>query len=283
MTKEPERWHLTRDGHEHTVEISSKATVWILRWTRDGKEVATHRTSDSTAVLDGKKRGALRIKLPSFTGPARQVTLYDVPADKKKDDNATTQAHLGVGGTDFVPEAGSKAAKREAWIREHPNLYAARRTGAALAGVLLPIAAIWLLQKITWRPDINWPRINLPDLNLPSIPWPDIDIPWPEISVDIPFPDIDLPSLPGWVKYVWPVLLAFGIAQAELRRRRQQDARRKELEEAELKAANDKQPGTSSTAKTAGDHKPEKKPDPDADEPSKTTAACKVPSTPPRA
>ncbi len=77
---------------------------------------------------------------------------------------------------------------------------------------------------------IPWPTIAIPwpDWNLPSIPWP--SIPWPSI----PWPDWDLPELPAWLKalleklkYVWPVVLAFGLAHAEVKRRRRQDERRR--------------------------------------------------------
>jgi len=302
MAKEPERWHLTYGGHEHTVEISSKATAWLLRWTTDGAEVASKKTSESTVVLDGQEHGAVRLKLPSLAGPARQVTLFTDPdggssrikswfrvrgaRGKKKDPvepapgpeqaGATGQAHLGVGGTDFLPEPGSKAARREAWIREHPHLYAARRSALAAVGVLLPLGVLWLLRQllkqITWRPDL--PDVNLPSVNLPSIPWPHVD-------VNLPFPDVnlpdlpDLPSLPGWTQYAWPVLIAFGVAQAELRRRRQQD-RQRGLEAPEAKEANGKRPGISKLGKSEQALKPQKQDEPEQDD--KTTQACRVES-----
>ncbi|MBT0769123.1 hypothetical protein KIH74_09350 [Kineosporia sp. J2-2] len=269
MSKEPERWHLSHDGHEHTVEISP-GTSRRLRWTSDGTEVASKKTSDNTVVLDGHEHGAIRLKLPTLPGPARQVTLYTPGAQL----GATGSAHAGVGGTDFVPEEGSRAARRETWIRDHPYLYTARRTGTALAGVLLPIALIWLLKRITWRPDIN-----LPTIDLPRIPWPHIDVPWPEINLpDLPnLPNLpDLPDLPGWSQYVWPVLLAFGVARAELRRRRQQDEKRRAaaLEAPEPKQANDKEPGRS----RPGQEQPGvAKPDRPKDD-TKTTQACRVES-----
>ncbi|MCE0537406.1 hypothetical protein LWF15_18040 [Kineosporia rhizophila] len=283
MSKEPERWHLAQDGHEHTVEISTTAASWVLRWTSDGTEVAAKKTSDSTVVLDGKDHGAVRLKLPSLTGPARQVTLYsaaDEGAKKSKDLGAAGQAHLGVGGTDFVPEEGSRAARREAWIREHPNQYAARRTATALAGVLVPVALIWLLRQITWRPDIDLPRIDLPRIQLPRIPWPEIDlpdIPWPDIDINLP----DLPNLPGWVQYVWPVLIAFFVTQAELRRRRQQDEKRRAAaeaaaREAELKAVNEKKPVLSKIAEALPGLPKADRPDPEPEKDEKTTQACRT-------
>ncbi|MDP9824447.1 hypothetical protein [Kineosporia succinea] len=272
MSKEPERWHLIHEGHEHTVEISTKATAWMLHWKADGSTVAQKKTSENTVVLDGKEHGAIRLKLPSISGPARRVTLYASPEPK----GATGQAHLGVGGTDFVPEEGSRAAKREAWIRDHPHQYATRRTLTALAGVLVPIGLLWLLRQITWRPDVNLPSVNLPSVDLPRIPWPDIDlpsIPWPDVNL----PSVNLPDLPGWVQYVWPVLLAFGVAQAELRRRKQQDLKRSEASRtasgATSKESNGEQPGRSKTGEARPDENQTTTRDTDDEKP---VQACKV-------
>ena len=94
-------------------------------------------------------------------------------------------------------------------------------SGAAAAGALAAVLGLWLLSRIhipwpDWHLRLPWPHIDWPD-----VPWPDIAIPWP---------DWQAPSLPEWLrelmaklKYVWPVLLAAGLAHAEVRRRRQQD------------------------------------------------------------
>lgn len=67
----------------------------------------------------------------------------------------------------------------------------------------------------------------VPELDDGQLSWPHID--WP----DLPWPDWQVPSLPDWLrelmaklKYLWPVLLAAGLAHAEVRRRRQQDMRK---------------------------------------------------------
>ena len=80
-----------------------------------------------------------------------------------------------------------------------------------------------------------------------SFDWPDLpDLPSPDLP-DLPnLPGIPLPdvSLPGWLlwilqhaKYVVPILVAWGLAQAEINRRRKQDelraARRAEQAERE--------------------------------------------------
>jgi hypothetical protein len=150
-----------------------------------------------------------------------------------------------MGGIDLVPEAGSRAAARETWIREHPRLYVVFRTATAVSGLLLPVLLFWLLAQIR----IPWPSISipLPDWHLPSLPWPDISIPWPQW---------DLPELPPWLrailekaKYVWPVALALGIAHAEVKRRRQQDKRR-------LRSADPVDPQSSPPARPAASDNP---------------------------
>ena len=217
---DPERWLLTIREDQHLVEILHAALGRRITWSVAGAEVATRRTSEERVVLDGGSRGALSVRLPRLMGPARRVTWYSPGSEL----GALAAAHAGIGGVDLDPEPGSRAAAREAWIREHPRQYAARRAGAAAAGALAAVLGVWLLSRIhipwpDWHLRIPWPHIDWPD-----VPWPDIAIPWP---------DWQLPSLPEWLrelmarlKYVWPVLLAAGLAHAEVRRRRQQDAQK---------------------------------------------------------
>jgi len=206
MGDDREQWHLVLGKHSHVIEIAQGAVVREARWTRDGTEVASKRTSDETIVLTAEAGDAVRLKFP-LMGPARRVTLHD----------SETEAHTGLRGADFEPECGSKAAARAEWIGQHPHLHTARQTALAAAGVVIPIIAIWVLTLVPWPSlDIPWP-----DVDLPSIPWPDVpSIPWP----DIPWPDVDLPDLPGWLepvrKFFIPVLIAFFIARGEVKRRR---------------------------------------------------------------
>lgn len=220
---DPERWHLTVDDRALEVAITSSGWGHEIVWRADGDEVTRKKTSDERVVLTDEEAGAIGVRLPKWTGPARRVSYY-APDDQ----DAATQAHLGVGGVDFDPEPGSAAAEREAWIRAHPHRYAARRVAAAVAGVAVPLLLLWLLARFA-LPAVPWPDWDLPDLpfpDLPSLP----QIPWP----DIPWPDLPNWSLPGWVqavldvlRYLWPVLLAAVIAYAELKRRRDQDARKR--------------------------------------------------------
>ena len=216
---ETERWRLRDGEREHVLEIDEAGLKRRLTWLVDGEQVATATTSDERVVLDGEAAGALGVRLPTFTGPARRVTLHE----------DEVRAHAGVGGTDLDPEAGSKAAAREEWIRAHPHLHTARRTAVAVARVGAPFVVLWLLSRIVV--DIPWPDVDLPSLplpDLPRIPWPDLpSIPWPDIDL----PSIPWPDVPGWVetaaKLLGPVLLAFVLARGEVRRRRQQDERKR--------------------------------------------------------
>lgn len=256
---EIERWLLSEprvDGGvvELVVEISDAGLGRRIAWSVDGEEVAQQQTGENRVVLDGGEHGALRLRLPTFVGPARRVTWWPPtgllpeeieqaaatdPAEPGAGEEATdedeelpplAQAHLGFGGIDFDPEPGSKAAKREEWIRTHPRQFALRRTAIAVAGVVIPVLLVWLLARFA-LPAIPWPSWNIP---WPRIPWPDWSIPWPQI----PWPDWRLPrwdiAVPGWVrwiadnaKFVIPVVIALFYAQREVKRRRDQDERKR--------------------------------------------------------
>lgn len=206
-----ESWYLAGGEHDDVVEIAQGRLVREVWWTRDGTEVATKKTSDETIVLTAQAHGAVRLKF-ALVGPARRVTLH----------GSETEAHTGLGGADFEPEPGSRAAERAEWIGRHPHLHTARQTAVAAAGVVVPIVAIWLLTLVPW------PSVDVPDLGMPSIPWPDLPaVPWPDLPA-VPWPDLDLPDLPAWVdtvrKLLIPILIAFFIARGEVRRRRKAEA-----------------------------------------------------------
>jgi hypothetical protein len=216
MAQEPERWRLVHEGHEHVVEIADAGLRRAVTWRVDGTEVGDRRTTDKRVVISGGERGAVRVQLPEFVGPARRVTWYSTDGAL----DAEAAARTGLGGLDLVPDPGSKAAAREAWIREHPRLYVARRVATAVLSALVPLLVLWLLSQVR----IPWPSISIPwpDWRLPSIPLPDLP--------DLP----DLPELPAWLRalldrleYVWPVVLALGLGYSEVKRRRQQDERRR--------------------------------------------------------
>lgn len=116
------------------------------------------------------------------------------------------------------PPPGTLAARREAFARRHPALYASHHAAAGVAKVLLGLIGIGFLLRL------------LPDISI-DLPLPSIDIPWPPFDLpDLPdlLPDLpDLPPLPGWVrailesaKYWGPILAGVAYAIVEYRRRR---------------------------------------------------------------
>lgn len=226
---EMERWTLERGGRSHVVEVTPKGLGRTIAWRHDDEVVVERSTWDDTVRLvpDDEGVGAVRLRFGPF-GPARRVTWYDGTGDL----DAATSAELGVGGVDLVPEPGSRAARRDEWIDAHPRLHTAKRTAAAVVGVLVPLLVVWLLGRFA-LPAIPWP-----DWDLPRIPWPDLpSIPWPQIDLpQIPWPDWQLdwtpPAWLAWIrdhaKYVTPVVVAFVVARAEVRRRRRQRELREE-------------------------------------------------------
>lgn len=200
-------WRLTDDGRDHRVEADPGMSRRI-RWYVDDELVAERKAMEDRVRLSSPA-GELEVRFSGLGAP-RRATLGTFP-----------------GGTDLVPDPGSKADAYEQRVREHPTRYAVIATVGGVARVVVPILLAVLAARFALSLDLPRPNLPLPDL--PSIPAPDLPtIPWPSI----PWPDW---SLPGWVgevldkaKYVWPVVLAFVLARAEIRRRKQQDERRQE-------------------------------------------------------
>jgi hypothetical protein len=108
-------------------------------------------------------------------------------------------------------------------VLDHPTRFALIATAGGVAKVVVPI----LLSLVVVRFAINlpWPHLPHPDLpDLPRVPWPDVPLP--------DLPDVHAPDWLRWLldkaKYVWPVVLAYVLARAEIRRRREQEQRRAE-------------------------------------------------------
>lgn len=222
---ETERWLLQHEGAEHVVEIVPSGVGRRVTWAIDGEEVAAKTGHDDRIVLDGGMHGALAVRMPALLGPARRVTWWSSGQGVA----AVAAAAVGIGGLDLDPEPGSAAARREAWIRAHPRRYAARRIGTRTAGLVAVIVATWLLTQVV-VPAIPWPDWRLPEIPWPQVPWPQIAWPSP------PWPDWSLPTIPEWLRtiarytqFLWPVVLAAVLTRAELRRRRDQDERKRSL------------------------------------------------------
>jgi len=207
-----QRFDLTVSGRTHRVEVQDGALRREIRWYVDDKLAAVTKTADEKVTLkpEDPELGLLALRF-SMLGKPRRATWFE-PGEED-----AAKAAVGIGGIDLDPEPGSRAAAYEQKVREHPRRYAAQHTAAGVAKVVLPLLFLFLAARFTFSlplPDVNAPDLPLPDL--PSIPWPDIN--WPDWS------------LPGWVrevldkaKYMLPVIIAFVLARAEIRRRRTQD------------------------------------------------------------
>jgi hypothetical protein len=209
-------WTLAHEGRRHRVVVGG-GLAHEVRWYVDDELLAEQKTWDDTVTVEAADRKL--VVRHSGLGTPRRATLYAAGED--------VAALTGLGGVDLVPEPGSRAAAYEARVREHPTRYAALATAGGVAKVVVPI----VLALVAVRFAVRLPFPDLPHPDLPDVPWP--SLPFPDLP-DLP----GLPDVPGWVrrvldtlKYVWPVVLAFVLARAEIRRRRAQDERRRSTED----------------------------------------------------
>jgi hypothetical protein len=193
-------WTLEHEGRQHRIVAGGNA-AHVVRWYVDDQLLAEKKTWDDKVVVKAADaaEGQLVVRYSGLGTPRRAT----------------------IGGVDLVPEPGSRSAAYEDRVREHPTRYAAVATVGGVAKVVVPL--LLSLVVIRFAIAIPWPHIDLPDpADLPSIPFP-----------SVPLPDLPDWHLPGWlrwlldkVKYVWPVVLAYVLARAEIRRRQDQDRER---------------------------------------------------------
>lgn len=161
-------------------------------------------------------------------------------------------AYAGSVDMDFDAPVGSRAARTQAWGREHPGLFAARHVAMQLGGVLIALLGLGALFKHLIAPVIRWIVERMPDIDWPDIPWPQITwptLPWPDIHLPrIPWPDV---GPPPWWHYVvsffaWiepyediakALLIGLTIALFEARRLRRQQRLRRDAEAHKQKQA----------------------------------------------
>lgn len=193
-------WASTIDGARHRVEVRGGAVRRYTQWSVDGERVAAKGSAESRLRLTADGHGTLVVRHSPLGAPLR----------------ATLQREDG--DVDLEPEPGSPAARHEERLRAHPRRYTLLQTTGGAARVVVPLVLGVLLTRLALS--IDWPSWDLPDLPAPDLP----DLP------GLPLPDVTLPGWLRWLlqhaKYVLPILLAFGLARAEVRRRRRQDALR---------------------------------------------------------
>jgi hypothetical protein len=221
----PTRFTLDLDGRRYELETDSSGWQTVARLFVDGQQAAERKGSGkSIEVAGGELTAVVRL---NWLGQATEVLAVTAGIDPKKADEE---------GMAFAPPPGSRAARMEAFRREHPALYAARHVVLAavqtVVGVLGFGALAWaFVQELL-------PRISVPWPTLPAIPWPEVDlpdVPWP----DLPLPEIDVPELAflGALKALWssfnwlvPIVIAILVAINEVEKRRRRTSRQSEVD-----------------------------------------------------
>lgn len=213
-------WTIRHDGTDYEVETDEGTRT--SRLLADGIEVdrqtAGYWESSTLAHAD--------IAFEARWGPRNTITACTLLAPGAGDEPAKIP---------LIPPPGSKAAKREAFQREHPTAYVVRR--AAWAGVEILIGFLGLgalLGTLLPRIDLSWlPTPSLPDW-LPEVSAPGwlryLDIAYWLRRLGLSLPDVGIPS---WAeaaleqkKYWLPIVIAVFVALGEIQRRRRIDAER---------------------------------------------------------
>jgi len=161
----------------------------------DGETVVERTANGKQTVLTGDGF-EVRAVMPFWGGSVVSAEL--VPAG-------------GVNPLELEPEAGTRAARRAAFARRHPRLYASRHVISGAFQVAVAILGLTLAFKLL--PAIPLPSIDLPRIDLPDIPWPNLNLP----SI----------TLPEWVrdvleskKYWLPIVVGVALAVRETRKRK---------------------------------------------------------------
>jgi hypothetical protein len=205
------RWQIDHDGRR--IEIEPDSSSWsgnVVRMFVDGEQVAEVKKGEKKLAVE---HDGLTVKTwLSWTGGTIQRAELTAGDDAEP--------------LPLEPRPGSRAARREAWAREHPGLYSARHAAKGVGEVLIGLVGFAFLLRLlaALLPDVS---IDLPEIDLPL---PSISIPLPQVDA----PDVDLPELPGWIraiaassKYWLPILIGLAIALGEYDRRSRQAQRRK--------------------------------------------------------
>ncbi len=226
------------------MDVSTSRLAWQGRTLevaagRSGLRTTATLVSDGATVAEGHGLGHVLLRLPEPEPSPSVLVLAPLPGlvvrtvllvPRPREAGADPREDAGTGAPDlataerhpFDPEPGTAAARLRAVEERHPWLWAARHVVAAVLRVLAVLLGLAVLLQALVRPVLRWlaglvPDLDLPDLDLPDLPLPELDL-----------PELDLPdmALPGWLAAVlataeiWgPVLVAVGVAVAEVRRK----------------------------------------------------------------
>ncbi len=208
------RWQIEHRGR--LIEVEPDSSSWsgnVVRMFVDGEQVAEVKKGEKKLAVEHDDL-AVKTWLSWTGGRIQRAELTDSAADG---DDAMPLP--------LEPRPGTRAARREAWAREHPGLYSARHAATGVGEVVIGLIGFAFLLRIlaALLPDIS---IDLPELDLPL---PSISIPLPQIDA----PDVDLPAVPGWIRaigetsrYWLPIVIGLAVAAGEYDRRRRQAQRR---------------------------------------------------------
>ncbi|WP_433471795.1 hypothetical protein ACQPZP_22985 [Spirillospora sp. CA-142024] len=226
------RWTLVHDGRRLEVETERAGWDHIARLYVDGDRVEEGKDFPKVTLPYGELSVVVGFDVRGLAdGQAARCELRPPkPAeDDERDaepDGEPDRERAGFEPVAFEPPEGTRAARREAFARAHPALYASRHVAVATGQVLFPLLGLGALVKVLLD-RVPWPEWRLPDIDPPSIPWP--DIPWP----DVPWPDLPDFSAPPWVrallaaaKFAVPIVIAIGVAVKEVERRKRAAAQR---------------------------------------------------------
>lgn len=233
------RWRLVHGGRRLEVETERAGWDHTARLYADGERLAEATGFPKVTLPFGELEVVAAFDAMGLvTGQAARCVLRvrEAGEDGESAEEAEEEAEERTSGETaavrepvaFEPPAGTRAARREAFARAHPELYASRHVAAAVGRVLFPLLGLGVLVKLLLAL-VPWPKVALPDVDLPSVPWP--DVPWP----DAPWPDLPEVSAPSWArtllaaaKVAVPVLIAVGVAAREVERRKRSAAQQGE-------------------------------------------------------
>ena len=210
----------------HTLDVGEHRLV--ARVTRVDRRTAVALEVDGVEVAERQGWPVVRVPVEGSSGlekatvvvvaprPGRatvRLVVPAAPAPPPPAPSASTSSHPPAPAR----TAGTSGRNDTLGVRRAPRR---GRDAQVVGGLLLARIALGFVLDLDWAwlPDWHLPRLPRPHLpDLPDIPWPDLDLPdW---------------SLPGWLaavlaskKYWFPILVAIGVAVAEVRRRRRRDA-----------------------------------------------------------
>lgn len=210
----PRILHSRRAGRNYRLTVCERGLRRRILLERDGDQLIDKVSSLERLTLEAETGERLELRLTKW-GRVRHATL-----------------HVGGVGLDMDFEPGTRAARRQQWEREHPELAALRHVAEGIGAVAVMVLGIGALFGGLFN-RIAEPIVALIVAALRAIPFPEIALP------SLSLPGLSLPRLtmPAWMEAVWsakpywaPILAGIAIAIWEVRRQRRQRELRQSLD-----------------------------------------------------